>query len=149
MELDMDPNFVAAHRGLAFAYKDKGSEKEWISEWEQHAALAGAPDLAEAIRVAYAHGGYKRALRAQLNYNQRRRSAGSSVRYLDFAWAYAALGENDLALQALEKAFADREPMAWLDVDPQWDSIRADRRFQDLVRRTGLPLNAAAGSPPH
>jgi len=28
---DMDPNFVAAHRGLAFAYKDKGSEKECIS----------------------------------------------------------------------------------------------------------------------
>lgn len=149
MALDMDPNFVAAHRGLAFAYKDKGSEKESIFEWEQHAALTGAPDLAEAIKVAYAHGGYKRALKARLNYNQRRRSAGSSVPYLDSVWTYAALGENDLALQALEKAFADREPMAWLSVDPKWDSIRADRRFQDLVRRAGLPLNAIAGSPPH
>ena len=147
MALDMDPNFVAAHRGLAFAYEAKGSEKECISEWEQHAALAGAPDLAEAIKVAYAHGGYKQALRARLNYNQRRRSAGSSVPYLDFAWTYAALGENELALQALEKAFADREPMAWLDVDPQWDSIRADRRFQDVVRRAGLPLNGSSQRP--
>ena len=57
------------------------------------------------------------------------------------------LGEKDSAVQALEKAFAEREPMAWLNVDPEWE--RSDPRFQDLVRRVGLPVNAVAGAIPH
>jgi TolB-like protein/DNA-binding winged helix-turn-helix (wHTH) protein/Tfp pilus assembly protein PilF len=147
--LDMDPNFIDAHQGLAFAYKGKGMEKETVSEWEQETMLSGAPSQAEAMKIAYMHGGYKSALKTRLKYEEHQRSAGSYVAYSDFAWMYAALGDKDLALQALEKAFAEREPMAWLNVDPSWDSIRSDPRFQDLVRRVGLPMNTASGSAPH
>jgi TolB-like protein/DNA-binding winged helix-turn-helix (wHTH) protein len=143
--LEMDPNFIGAHRGLALAYEGKGMEKESISEWQEEATLAGAPDLVEAMKIAYTEGGYKSALRARLKHNQRRRSAGFYVAYSDFAWTYAALGDKDLALQVLEKAFAEREPMAWLNVDPKWDPVRSDPRFQDLVRRVGLPVNTGAG----
>jgi len=59
------------------------------------------------------------------------------------------LGDKDLALQVLEKAFAEREPMAWLNVAPEWDPIRAEPRFQDLVRRAGLPVNTVAGVAAH
>jgi len=149
MVLDMDPSFIDAHQGLAFAYKGKGMEKETVSEWEQEAMLGGATSQAEAMKIAYMHGGYRSALKARLKYNQHRRSAGSYVSFSDFAWTYAALGDKDLALQALEKAFAEREPMAWLNVDPQWDPIRAEPRFQDLVRRAGLPLNPGSGSISH
>ena len=147
--LDMDPNFIGAHRELAVAYKGRGMEEESISEWEEEATLVQAPSLAERIKIAYARGGYKSALKARLNYNQYRRSAGSYVSFSYFALTYAALGDKDRALQALEKAFAEREPMAWLNVDPEWDSIRADPRFQDLVRRVGLPVNTASGSALH
>ena len=147
--LDMDPNFIGAHRGLAVAYKGRGMEEESISEWEEEATLVQAPSLAERIKIAYARGGYKSALKARLNYNQYRRSAGSYVSFSYFARTYAALGDKDRALQALEKAFAEREPMAWLNVDPEWDPIRADPRFQDLVRRVGLPVNTASGSALH
>ena len=58
--LDMDPNFVDAHQGLAFAYKGKGMEEESISEWEQEAMLAGTPEVAEGIKIAFARGGYAR-----------------------------------------------------------------------------------------
>jgi TolB-like protein/DNA-binding winged helix-turn-helix (wHTH) protein/Tfp pilus assembly protein PilF len=147
--LDMDPNFIGAHQELAVAYKGKGLEEESISEWEQEATLARAPSLAEGIKIAYARGGYKSALQARLKYNQHRRSAGSYVSFSYFARTYAALGDSDLALQALEKAFEEREPMAWLNVDPEWDPIRAEPRFQDLVRRAGLPVNAGSGSISH
>ena len=147
--LEMDPNFIGAHRGLAVAYEGKGMEKESISEWQEEATLAGAPDLAEAMKIAYRQGGYKSALRARLKHNQHRRSAGSYVPYSDFAWTYVALGDKDLALQVLEKAFAEREPMAWLNVAPEWDPIRAEPRFQDLVRRAGLPVNTGAGVAAH
>jgi tetratricopeptide (TPR) repeat protein len=139
--LEMDSNFIGAHRGLALAYEGKGMEKESISEWQEEATLAGAPDLAEAIKIASVRGGYKSALKARLTYDQHRRSKGSYVSFSRFARTYAALGEKDLAVQALEKAFAEREPMAWLNVDPEWDPIRSDPRFQDLVRRVGLPVS--------
>ena len=145
MVLEMDSNFIGAHRELAVVYKATGLEKESISEWVQEATLAGAPSLAETIKIAYARGGYKSALKARLKFNQHRRLAGSYVSFRSFARLYAALGEKDLALQSLEKAFAAREPMAWLNVDPEWDPIRADPRFQDLVRCVGLPVNSGAG----
>jgi hypothetical protein len=107
--------------------------------------LAGRPKVAEGIKIAFARSGYEGALKARLTYDQHRRSEGSYVSFSRFARTYAALGEKDLAVQALEKAFADREPMAWLNVDPEWDPIRADPRFQDLVRRAGLPVNTRAG----
>jgi TolB-like protein/DNA-binding winged helix-turn-helix (wHTH) protein/Tfp pilus assembly protein PilF len=147
--LEMDPNFIGAHGGLAVAYKRQGMEKESISEWEQEAMLAGTPELAERIKIAFARGGYKSALKARLTYDQHRRTEGSYVSFSRFARTYAALGEKDLAVQALEKAFAEREPMAWLNVDPEWDPIRADPRFQDLVRRAGLPSNSVSGVLPH
>jgi tetratricopeptide (TPR) repeat protein len=145
MVLDMDPNFIDAHEGLAFAYKGKGMGEKSISEWEQEAMLGGTSDLAQAMKVAYGYGGYKSALRARLKHNQDRRSAGSYVPDSDFAWTYAALGDKDLALQALEKAFAEREQMAWLNVHPKWDPIRGDPRFQDLLRRVGLPMSPGSG----
>ncbi len=66
--LDMDHSFFIAHKGLAAAYKGKGMEKESISEWEQVAMLVGKSDLAEAMRLGYARGGYKGALKAQLKH---------------------------------------------------------------------------------
>jgi len=142
--LDMDPNFVPAHEDLALAYKSKGMEEESFTELEQAAMLDGERDLAEAMKIGYAHGGYKSVLKSRLKYNQRRRSTGSYVGFWDDAYTHAQLGDKDLALQALEKAFAERENnVVGLNVDPFWDQIRSDPRFQDLVRRVGLPVNGA------
>ncbi len=139
MALDMDHSFFIAHKGLAAAYKSKGMEKESVSELEQAATLAGAPDLAEAMKIAYAHGGYKGVLKAQLKRIQHRRTAGAYIDYSKVASIQAQLGNKDLALQALEKAFAEREDLVDLNVAPDWDPIRSDPRFQSLVRRVGLP----------
>ncbi len=53
---------------------------------------------------------------------------------------YAKLNERDEAFRWLEKAFEDRDAgMAFLKVAPEWDNLRSDPRFQDLLRRIGLP----------
>ena len=52
---------------------------------------------------------------------------------------HAGLGENDAALQWLERAYADRsESIIWLKVDPTFDGCRNDERFVDLIKRAGL-----------
>lgn len=56
-----------------------------------------------------------------------------------FVLIYAGLGEKDQAFAWLEKAYQQHSPMmAWLKVDPRFDSLRPDPRFQDLMRRVGL-----------
>ena len=58
--------------------------------------------------------------------------------------ACARLGEKDCTFEWLEKAFQERDDLTInLNVDPVFDGIRTDLRFQDLVRRVGLP----AGKP--
>ena len=56
------------------------------------------------------------------------------------AIAYAHLGENDRAFEQLERRYRDRGfEMLTLKTNPDLDPLRSDPRFQDLVRRVGLP----------
>ena len=57
----------------------------------------------------------------------------------ELARLYAALDEKDAALAALEKAYAEHDlQLQYINVFPQYDSLRSDRRFQDLLRKIGL-----------
>jgi len=47
------------------------------------------------------------------------------------------LGQEPKALDRLEKAFLDHEALPLLDVEPRWDALRSDARFQNLQRRVG------------
>jgi TolB-like protein/DNA-binding winged helix-turn-helix (wHTH) protein len=143
--LDMDPSFADAHENLAYAYVNNGMYEESIKEMEQLAISDGEHDLAQTMKIAFAHGGYKGALKSRLKYYKDRRKAGAHINFWDEALTHAQLGNTDLALQALEKAYDEREDIVDLAVDPSWDSIRADPRFQELLRRVGLPVNTGAG----
>jgi hypothetical protein len=56
------------------------------------------------------------------------------------ACVYAALGEKDKAFDELNKAYEQRDmQLVSLKVDPTLDELREDARFNDLVRRVGLP----------
>lgn len=51
---------------------------------------------------------------------------------------YASLGESDLAMESLEKAYEERAARLLEIFDPAFDRLRSDARFQDLVRRIGI-----------
>jgi hypothetical protein len=58
----------------------------------------------------------------------------------DIALVYMGLGDKSRALEWLEKAYEDHSDwLAWIKVWPQFDSLRGEPRFQDLLRRLGLP----------
>jgi len=55
-------------------------------------------------------------------------------------WAYAGLGDKERVFAYLEKAYDERAGrLAWLDIDPTLDVVRSDPRFDNLIRRIGLP----------
>ena len=57
----------------------------------------------------------------------------------ELASVYASLGDQDQAFDLLEEAFEDRDAeLVYLRVNPRLASLRADARFDDLVRRVGF-----------
>ena len=52
---------------------------------------------------------------------------------------YAQLGDTQRAIEYLERAYAERSgDMLFINVDPSFDPLRSELRFQALVRRVGL-----------
>jgi tetratricopeptide (TPR) repeat protein len=57
-----------------------------------------------------------------------------------FAGIHIGLGENDRALEYLEKSYEEHSHwLIYLHIDPSMDGLRDNLRFQDLLRRVGLP----------
>jgi hypothetical protein len=58
----------------------------------------------------------------------------------DVAAVQVRLGEFNAALESLERGYTNHETeLIYLKVDPSWDDLRSDARFQDLIHRVGLP----------
>ena len=56
------------------------------------------------------------------------------------AVVHAGMGDHERALSALGAAYRERSHwLVWLKRDPRWNEIRGDARFQELVRKVGLP----------
>jgi len=69
------------------------------------------------------------------------RSRSDSVRAtrVNLAVLYVSLGMRDEAFALLEKAYAERyEHLGYIRGYPEFDALRDDPRFQDLMRRMGL-----------
>jgi hypothetical protein len=66
----------------------------------------------------------------------------STERYVspyNIATVYNGLGELDEALAWLERGYEQRDlRMSFLKVEPKWNNLRSDPRFQDLLRRVGF-----------
>ncbi|MDQ3687329.1 MAG: hypothetical protein M3430_17280, partial [Acidobacteriota bacterium] len=53
---------------------------------------------------------------------------------------HAALGEKDKAFAELNKSYERREtPLFLIKIDPRFDPLRDDPRFQELLRKVGFP----------
>ena len=66
-------------------------------------------------------------------------SARAYVSELDFAAVHALLGHRDEAFVWLDRAVKARaSDLFVIRVDPMWDPIRGDERFDQVLRRMGL-----------
>lgn len=146
--LELDPNFYSAHSWLADVYQATNAYETAFEEREKLASLAGNDEMRSRIadlRRAYRAGGPKEMYREQVKQLLKTRTSpflptvAGPAQY-GLAVAYAHLGENDRAFELLEQRYRDRGfEMLTLKTNPSLDPLRSDPRFQDLVRRVGLP----------
>jgi TolB-like protein/Flp pilus assembly protein TadD len=138
--LELDPRFAIAHACLARAYEYKTMYKEAIAEIQEAINLSGGSVIWEAtLGHLYARAGRRDDAIKILN-ELKSRSKREFVPSQAFIWIYAALGDKDQAFAWLEKAHEERsDVMTVLEEERAFDPLRSDPRFQDLLRRIGLP----------
>lgn len=131
--LELFPEFPM-HGLLASALWHRGRYEESLDAYRE--ALGAESPLFAAMETAYAKLGAQAAMHA----------AGvvladaPRVSPLYVASRFAAAGDVDLALEWLERAFQRRNPqLPHIRVDPDFDPIRDDPRFQDILGRMNFP----------
>jgi len=138
--LEMNPDFFHAHLFLADAYEQKGMYEEAATAFEKVITLrGGSVEMAAGLRNGYKASGERGYFQEKLKFLEgrwRRKKEGA----YQIAEVHASLGEQDRALEWLEKAYERRDmSLVNLRVTPKFDGLRSNPRFQDLLRRVGLP----------
>lgn len=125
------------HANIGDCYVQKRMFTEAVSEWQKALTLGGDAKVAANLEKAYLSSGYSGYLRKRLDL-LKESAQTEPVSPLNFAYAYALLGDKDHVLEWLEKAYQERDPWLYVKAEPRLDNLRSDPRFMDLLRRLGL-----------
>ena len=138
--LEMDSSYELPHLVLGLAYAQKGNFALAIPELRKAVELShGTPLMVSALANAYARSGDRaNAEKLLAALTSQSKTAYVSPYYL--AIVYLGLGEHDVALNWLEKAYSDRSNgLVFLKVDPSLDELRSNPRFQLLEQKLKFP----------
>jgi len=138
--VELDPNYPVTYWILGLVLRKTACYELAIIEGEKGVKLSGGSPM---MRAALAHtlGAAGRSLEAGQILDDLTILANQKyVAPYFFAGIHVGLGENDRALEYLEKAYEEHSNwLIYLHIDPSMDELRDDPRFQDLLRRVGLP----------
>jgi eukaryotic-like serine/threonine-protein kinase len=138
--LELDPNFILARYVLGMTYVQKSMYKEGIAEFQKVLLiLPGDVRPLSGLGNAYARAGRRAEAQKvldQLNDLSTRKYVPGWFR----AVIYVGLEEKDKAFEWLEQSYEERSIGfgSAIKVDPIWDALRSDPRFNDLLRRMNL-----------
>jgi TolB-like protein/DNA-binding winged helix-turn-helix (wHTH) protein/Tfp pilus assembly protein PilF len=138
--LELEPNFVLAHYRFGQVLVMDGKFEAAVPELRRAVELSGeCPRAVAELALALALSGDK-AQAAQLLRMLQTQTGQRYVGQFDLAVIHAALGQQDLALGALEQAYVEHSPsLALLGWSPAFTALRTQPRFLDLEHRIGLP----------
>jgi TolB-like protein/DNA-binding winged helix-turn-helix (wHTH) protein/Flp pilus assembly protein TadD len=138
--LKMDANFAVGHYELGQALMQKHMYDQAIVEFQRAIELSGHSGAFDSnLGYAYAVSGRKEEALKIVDDLESRHPANYSVD-ADIALIYVGLDDRDEAISRLNKAFDARFKASILR-RPAFDPLRSDPRFQDLLRRMGLPTS--------
>lgn len=137
--LKLDPNFFAARRYLGLAYTQKKMYAEAIAEFQRAVTASGGSPIVKA-ELGHAHAASGNRPQAERVIEELIRV--SNERYISpyyIAMIYAGLGDREKAFEWLDRAYDDRaDYLVYLKVDPRFDPLQSDERFQQMLQKIGL-----------
>ena len=137
--LTMEPRFAAAQQTLGLAYEQMGLHEDAIVEFQNARVCSdGHPASLAGLGHAYATAGQPGEAEAILG----ELGQMSRERYVSPYWlsiVYAGLGEDDRVFECLREGLDSRDVwMVWLKVEPRFDRLRSEARFDALLRSMAL-----------
>jgi TolB-like protein/Tfp pilus assembly protein PilF len=139
--VEMDPGFYYVHWNLGSALAARGDLSAAIEEYLKARALNDDPSMLGLLAHAYAISGNRNEamkIRDQLEALAKQRYVSAYT----FTLVYLGLGDKEMALRWLEKAYQDRagDSLRFIKVDPLLDALHGDPRFEELVEKI-VPAN--------
>jgi len=138
--LELEPDFPPARRALATILSQQGMHDSAIAEMEDLVRVSGGlPVFTHVLGICYATAGRRGDAFEVLDQLHEFSTHRYVSAYLP-ATIYAALNEIDQAFRWIELAYQERAPwMVYTKEFPWLDNLRADPRFQHLLRRMKFP----------
>jgi TolB-like protein/Flp pilus assembly protein TadD len=138
--IELNPHFSAAYWILGLVQEQRGDFDESAAAFQRAIQLSpGSPLMKAALGRTFALSG-KQEEGLRILGELQELAAKRYVSPFELAAIYFALGRTDEGFQWLAKAFQDRcFELICLRVDPRWESLRGNPRFQKLVEQLGLP----------
>jgi TolB-like protein len=139
---NQNPEFIIAHDCLAYAYWGKRMYPQVVEEWKTYGKLSEFPGdkgLGASMDEGFRTAGWNGAVAKTIELRQGERKTGY-FSALIIASFYADQGDKEHAFQWLDTAYREHDwLLIGLNTFFQFDPIRSDPRFADLVRKVGLP----------
>jgi len=140
-QLVSNDNDWLMHANLGLGYEGTGKFIEAIAEYQRAIELSNGDDLnaVASLGHAYAVAGRRSDATRVLHDLEQKSREGKASSYLP-ATIYAGLGDKDKALTLIEKAYKDKSlDLGWIfKSDLRTENLRAEPRFQAILRQTGL-----------
>jgi eukaryotic-like serine/threonine-protein kinase len=137
--IELEPGSMLPHYFLARAFEGKGNYEGAVREYGEAAKLNGvAPETVAKVNDVYAKSGWKPYLQAGLK--EVVFASGRTTPPFAVATYYARLGDKEQTFSWLQQSYDQRDfRLTLLSVAFEFDEMRSDPRFKELVRRIGLP----------
>lgn len=131
-----EPLYGVGYFSLGWVLRHTGRHAESVAAFERTVELLGRmPYLLLSLGSACAEAGDRERARAILEETRSVSAAGGYVSPYFTAVAEMSLGDGQAALSSLERALSERDAwIVWLDVEPHFDPLRTNPRFEALLR---------------
>jgi len=137
----IDPNIKVEDFSLGYVYGGKGLDKEAAAHFKTAVELVGG-DEKYSLPLVFLAAAYAKMPEKQAEARRiltKLESMNGYVSPATIAIIYVALKDHDRAMQALEKAYLEKDlQLRFIGVGYEYDGLRQDPRFADLIKRIGL-----------